>query len=154
MEKFLILSNPFGENKPAGNDRQGIQKSQNCMKEIVIAPTKTTFAVLFDFSKGLLRFSGNSYPENALEFFQPLINKLKSVLKNYQKPLEVVFEINYFNTSSSKYLFKIMELLDQYKRRGNEVRVYWHSQQGDEDMLETWQELMEELEMDFSVVKS
>ncbi|MFO7979132.1 MAG: DUF1987 domain-containing protein [Bacteroidales bacterium] len=124
------------------------------MKEIIVEPTKTTFSVLFDFSKGLLHFSGNSYPENAIEFFQPLINKLKNVLKNYHKPLEVVFVVNYFNTSSSKYMFKIMELLDQYKRKGNVVQVYWHLQPGEEDMLETWHELMDELDMDFTVVEA
>ena len=124
------------------------------MKEIVIEPTKTTFGVEFNFSKGKLRFTGNSYPENAIEFFQPLINKLKAFLKSSRKPLVVVFDVNYFNTSSSKYLFKIMELIDEYKKRGNDVQIYWHFFDGEEDMLETWRELMNELDLEFSVVEA
>jgi hypothetical protein len=124
------------------------------MKEIVIEPTKTTFGVVFNFSKGKLHFTGNSYPENAIEFFQPLINKLKTYLKSSRKALEVVFEVNYFNTSSSKYLFKIMELIDEYSKRGNEVKIFWHFFDGEEDMLETWRELMNELDLEFSVVEA
>lgn len=124
------------------------------MKEFVIEPTKTTFAIMFDFSTGILQFSGNSYPENVIEFFLPLIERLKNYLKSCRKPLKVIFRVNYFNTSSSKYLFKIMELLDQHRRKGFEVDIHWHFAEGEEDMLEIWKELMGELDLDFQVVKA
>jgi hypothetical protein len=123
------------------------------MKELIIEPTKTTFFVNFDFSNGIIRFSGNSFPENAIEFFQPLIDKLKLSLRNYKKPLKVIFQVNYFNTSSSKYLFKIMEVLEQHQNKGNEVEVIWHFVEGEEDMLETWSELIGELDLEFKIVE-
>lgn len=122
------------------------------MKELIIEPTKTTFSVNFDFSQGVLKFSGNSYPENAYEFFQPLIDKLKVFLKDFRKSVKVVFVVNYFNTSSSKYMFKIMELIDQHKRKGNDVEVLWHFIPGEEDMLETWSDLMNELDLSFEII--
>ncbi len=123
------------------------------MKDLYVEPTKTTFGVEFNYSEGLLKLEGNSYPENAIEFFQPLIDWARDFTKANRKAVRLDLKVNYFNTSSSKYIFKLMEIFHDYQKRGNKVEVNWHFFEGQEDMLETWQELMGELDMKYQLVK-
>ncbi len=122
------------------------------MKELILAPTKTTFGINFDYLNGVLNFSGTSYPDNAIEFFQPLTDWVKEFTLNEDRPLIVNFNVNYFNTSSSKYLFKILELIDEYKNSGHTVEIYWHYIEGEEDLLDSWKELVDELDLEYEIV--
>ncbi len=130
-----------------------VKQSDPFMEDLNIEPTKTTFGVRFHSTNGFMEIKGNSYPENAIEFFQPLLDWVRNFTKANRKPVRLVFKVNYFNTSSSKYIFKLMEIFHEYQKRGNKIEVQWQFFQGQEDMLETWQELMGELDMKYQVVK-
>jgi predicted membrane GTPase involved in stress response len=98
-----------------------------------------------------LQFSGDSYPENAADFFQPLLQWVNNYVRVPHEQTTVEFRLKYFNTSSSRYIFQIMEILHGYQARGNAVKVVWKSQGQDDDMLDTWREIMDELEMPYAV---
>lgn len=118
-----------------------------------ISPTKTSFEVDLDPVKGQLLFRGMSYPENAREFFRPVLKWVRQMTVIAGKPLRVVFQVEYFNTSTLRYLYEILELLNRYRNAGNRLDVeYWHAS-GSEDLLETWRELMDELDMPFRQVE-
>lgn len=120
-------------------------------KDLIIEATRTTLGVEFFYSKGLLRLSGDSFPENAADFFQPLLQWVKDYVGAAHEQTKVEFRVKYFNTSSSRYIFQIMEILHGFEGQGNPVQVVWISHGQDDDMLDTWRELMDELEMAYAV---
>ncbi len=121
------------------------------MENLIINPTKTTFGVCFNAEKGTLDISGTSYPDNAIEFFKPLLDWVKQYTENMDSALLIQFKVNYYNTSSSKYLFKMLEMVENYFTKGHEVEIIWHYYEGEEDMLDTWKELIEELDLPYRI---
>ncbi len=126
-------------------------KKVSVPKDLLIKPTQTTFGIEFLFSKGVFRFTGDSYPENSVEFFQPLLIRITEYLLFPGKDLTIEFRVNYFNTSTSKYLFQFMELLAAYQAYGNQLNITWFSSGTDDDMLEVWREIMLELDLSFRI---
>lgn len=122
------------------------------MENIIISPNKSTFGIHFNFEKGLLEFSGTSYPDNAADFFEPLCDWVKQLVGNTKKPITVNFKINYFNTSSSKYIFLLLELLSAHHRNNNKLNINWYFFDGEEEMLEAWKEIVDELNLPYNVV--
>jgi len=121
------------------------------MENITISPTKKSFGITCNGEKGIIDITGISYPENAIEFFTPVLDWVKQFTENNNMPLLLQFKVNYYNTSSSKYLFKMLEILEKYYNKGNKVEVKWYYCEGEEDMLESWKEMMEEFKLPYSI---
>lgn len=122
------------------------------MENLVINPTKTTFGINFNSEAGALDISGTSYPDNAIEFFKPILDWVKEFTEaKNNDTLIIQFKVNYYNTSSSKYLFKMLEMVEKFHSKGNNVEIIWHYYEGEEDMLDTWKELIEELDLPYKI---
>src|ERR1700735_5672650 len=99
-----------------------------------IAATNTTPSVILDTARKILEFSGESYPENAVQFYQAVQQKLEVYLGENSEPLTVNFKLDYFNTSSSKCLLDLLECLERSHQRGKSITVNWYYSEEDEDM--------------------
>jgi len=64
------------------------------MENFVIPQTKYTPLIELHYQDKFLRIYGDSYPENAMEIFQPLINKLDEYFKQPQQSLVVDLRID------------------------------------------------------------
>ena len=126
-----------------------MKKNPKVLRDLRIDASPTTFGIEFLSSEGLIKFTGNSYPENAVDFFQPLLQWVKAYVRFHRQKTLVEFRVNYFNTSSSKYLFQILELLDSFRAKGNQVDIEWVVNEENEEMLDTWREIMGELELEY-----
>ncbi len=123
------------------------------MQNFYLAPTRTTFEIKFDQEKNILEFKGKSYPSNAFEFFKPIIIWIEEYLTMVnQTTVKVYFQVNYFNTSSSKYLFEVLELFNQYYQKDVDLNFFWVCEKGVDDIFETWKEMMHELDMPFEII--
>ena len=120
-------------------------------RDLIIAPTLSTFGIEFLYSKGILKFSGKSYPDNSGLFFDPLLAWVDNLINSGHKKIRVEFAVSYFNTSSSKYLFQIMLRLKQYQQQGKQLDFVWHLPSNDEETAETWKEIMEELQLEYTM---
>jgi hypothetical protein len=116
------------------------------MEKILIEHTKTTPKVILDHELGTASIEGESYPENAIEFFKPVFAWL-SKYKESNQGLTFIFKLNYFNTSSSKCIMDIFESLEEYHLKGADVKVKWMYHVDDEDMMESGQEFVDDLEL-------
>ena len=125
------------------------------MKDLKIEKTKYTLDIDFDVKTGILKMSGSSYPENAIDFYKPIIEWIESFIKNEKKPMTLNFRLNYLNTSSTKCILDVFELLEEYNEK-NDVVVNWYYEEDDEDILETEEEMGEDMEipMNFIPVKA
>jgi hypothetical protein len=106
----------------------------------------------FNKETGVLDMAGSSYPENALEFFHPIINWIKNYISEVHKQLVMNIRLNYLNTSSTKCILDIFEILDQYYKSGGDVKLNWYYAGDDEDIKETGEELGEDLEFPIAFI--
>ncbi len=116
------------------------------MENLHIEKTKYTMAVDFNQDTGVLEMEGSSYPENALDFFGPIINWIKNYIAQIHRPIVMNIRLNYLNTSSTKCILDIFEILEQYYKTGGEVKIDWYYAEDDEDIMETGEELGEDFD--------
>lgn len=114
------------------------------MENLKIKGTKSTMEVDFNKETGMLKLSGSSYPENTLDFFAKISSWIKEYFMTVNKPIELNINLNYINTSSTKCLLDVFETFNYYHQQGLAVRINWHYQEDDEDILETGEELAED----------
>lgn len=116
-----------------------------------IKSTSVTPAVLFKEKESVLMMKGRSSPSGALEFYEPIITKIKS-FTSPQKRIRAVFKMEYFNTSSSKCLFNLLRELSRKASTGNKVSIEWHHDEYDEDMREVGEDFSDALGLQFKYV--
>ena len=90
--------------------------------------------VNFNASTGKLVIEGRSILENTTRFYKPLLDWLDKYCEAPAEKTELHLRLEYFNTSTSKYLLSILEKLDELYSGGDDVVLYWYS--SDEDMEE------------------
>lgn len=115
------------------------------MENLYIAPTPSSPEVDFQFDARTLSLRGESYPENAAAFYGDIIARLKQYLGAQSGiTLEVNIALAYFNSSSTKMLFNLIEALNNAAEDGNAVRLNWFHDEEDDTILEFGQELSED----------
>jgi len=123
------------------------------MENFKIPATKYTLEVNLDAAAGTLEMSGSSYPENAIDFFQPIFDWIKMYLAEAPPKVILKLKINYLNTSSAKCILDILETLEQYyKEKNRDVSVNWYYAKDDEDILEMGEEIAEDSEIPFNLL--
>ena len=116
------------------------------MENLLIEKTKYTMAVNFNKDTGIMEMEGSSYPENALDFFGPIISWIKNYIQEIKKEIVMNIRLNYLNTSSTKCILDIFEILEQYHNSGGKVKINWYYAEDDEDIMETGEELGEDFD--------
>lgn len=121
------------------------------MKAFKVEATEFTPMVNFDKEKTPFIVAGVSRPENAHEFYEPVIDWLKDYKNNPLKVTVINFQFDYFNTSSLKYFLIILSQFKDIEESGNDVRLSWYYDEEDESMFEAGKNLEElsELHFDF-----
>ena len=99
-------------------------------------------SVSFDADTGVCDISGESYLDNAAEFYDRLISWLDQYIKEVKKPITFSFKLTYFNTSSSKRILYIMLKLKEFIDQGGEVTANWYYDKNDIEMEEDIEDLM------------
>ena len=103
------------------------------MSEWFLPPTLSTPEVLLDPGKGLLRIKGESYPENVLSFYAPLLEQITTALEEGQPArFRVEMHVTYYNSASAKAIHRIFKLLNQAGERGCAIQVFWHFDEEDD----------------------
>ncbi len=101
------------------------------------SPTTPYFPeVMFDADKGICEISGESYMEETYKFYLPLINWLKDYTKEVKKPVELNIKLIYLNTSSTKCVLDMLEILKDFEDAGGKAKVTWYYDKSDPDMVD------------------
>ena len=98
--------------------------------------TAKTPSINFDLKNGSLQIKGWSVPENAIEFYVPLLEALDKYTSAVKPATNVDISLEYFNTSSSKSILGVFKKLERIQQSGSEVTINWHYEKDDEDMLQ------------------
>ena len=106
------------------------------MENLVQSPTTHTPAIDFNYETGVLDI-WHSYSGNILNtFFQPVMNWLETYKKNPAPVTTLIFKMEYFNTSSTAFILRIIKIASQLKDQGNSVFIQWFYQEEDDDLVE------------------
>ncbi len=122
------------------------------MESLLIEKTKATPRIAFDAMTGVLLMEGSSYPENAVHFYQPVLEWLSRFLTTSSTPIVFHFRLDYFNTSSSKCIITILEMFEQALQFGRTITINWYYSEDDDDMKEHGEEFAEDFSMPFRFV--
>ncbi len=115
------------------------------MENIKRAGTENYPAVEFIFTDNQFKLSGESFMEDVSTFYGELIAKLEGhFAQASDQDITFVFDLEYFNSSSSRVVFNLFALLDKTAANGNKVLIEW--QFDDEDIGEEGEMLAEDIE--------
>ena len=107
------------------------------MQDLHIPAEKDKPEIAFKFSEHHLLLRGESFPENALAFYGPVISVLMDYLgQTKNTAITVDIELRYFNSSSTKILLNIFRMLDQASTNGNMVTLNWRHDPEDDTIAE------------------
>ena len=116
------------------------------MQNLEIPATARTPAVKFDFGQSHLKLVGESYPEDVIEFYNPIFASLDAYLSALgDGRCRFDFELIYLNSSSAKAIMMLMDKLDAAAANGATVDVYWYYDKEDDTMQELGEEFGEDL---------
>lgn len=122
------------------------------MNRLYIEGSKSTPTVEFDTNK--LSITGQSYPENAMQFYAPIFNWLNSYLQEPETNQETLFEFNllYINTSSSKCIMDIIDSLETAFKKGKAILINWYYNIDNESLLECALEFQGDVSLPFNII--
>ena len=122
------------------------------MNNTFLAATKSSPEVNFDARSGLLRLTGESYPENAFDFYTPLFAWLQEFLDASTLPVRLVLQLSYINTGTIKCLLDVFDQLEAAADHGRDVGIVWYYDPANERALETGEEFAEDLKVPFELI--
>lgn len=105
------------------------------MEKLLIEPTNITPQVAFD-PNGQLEISGLSLPEDSYEFYNPMLAWVTTYAKSPAAKTELIFKFEYFNTSSTSYILKLIKEMAKLLNEGHQATVSWYHDYDDDDMSE------------------
>ncbi len=120
------------------------------MENINIEATRFTPRISFDIKSSLLEIRGESYPENTADFYSPVFFWVENYIEQLKdQSFSIDIELFYFNSSSSKILLDLFDLLESAAKKGRNITVNWIYEDDDEESLE----FGEEFQDDFNAVQ-
>lgn len=124
------------------------------MKKLFIKGTKQTPEIVFDNKSGILDISGRSIPEDSYSFYQPITDWVEEYAENPPEKTVVKVYLEYFNTSSSKFILEIFNRLKPLaKNDDGKIKVEWYYDEDDEEMMETGEDYQDVSQLPFDFIE-
>ncbi|MDG1842425.1 MAG: DUF1987 domain-containing protein [Crocinitomicaceae bacterium] len=114
------------------------------MEVLELEGTSYTPKVVFDLKNKVFEISGDSRPEDTHTFYQVLIDWLSKLdSPSVQEDLKFKFAFDYLNSSSSKFIFKLISCLKNLESKDINFSIDWFYDEPDIDMKELGEEYAE-----------
>jgi hypothetical protein len=106
--------------------------------------TTSTPYILIDEEKNYMKFEGRSFHENVVEFYKDVNNWLDAYLETDFGCFTFDFEMNYFNSSTSKLLHNMLTKMDKYASDKKKVIVNWITTEDNDIIIECGEDFQED----------
>lgn len=103
------------------------------MNPLIIQATEDTPEVIFDPSQNIFKLSRISVPEDAYEFYHPIIQWIKNYSNDAQPETLIEFDLEYVNSASAKQLIQLLLALEDLNKK-QKIKIKWYYEAIDEDM--------------------
>ena len=115
---------------------------------------KTIETPYVHLEEGLIKMEGRSMPENVMQFYA----KINEWINKYiQKPLsftKIDLFLSYLNSCSTKHICELLTTLNTCYLEGNEMKVIWTYEEGDESTLEIGYDLESMVDIPFEYIEN
>ena len=122
------------------------------MENLMIERTKSTPQIEFSYDRHQLSINGQSYPENAFNFYEPVTKWIDDYLALEPEIIVVEIDISYINSSSSKCLTDILDKFEEAHQKGIQVKLNWYCNEENESELECAEEFLEDLTFEHQII--
>jgi hypothetical protein len=125
------------------------------MENIHIEGSHTNFfvpTVDFNAESGICTLSGESFLEDTIEFYDPLVQWLEEYTTQVKNPVTFEIKLTYFNTSTSRSILDLLNVLKDYEETGGQVVVNWHYDEDDIDMEEDIEDYMLDTGLEINMI--
>ncbi|MGD9504912.1 MAG: DUF1987 domain-containing protein [Syntrophobacteraceae bacterium] len=123
------------------------------METLRLEATASTPLVLFDPGAGVFEIRGESYPENSMEFYRPVVDWLVDYLDGFDGRFVLTVDTPYLNSSSVRYMMDLLDALESVHGAGKNVAVEWFCDEENERAFETAKELGEDMSFPFNIIE-
>lgn len=121
------------------------------MEKWTIDATDRSPLVLLDRQESFLRIEGRSYPEEGMDFFDPIIVRFKT-LENSENPVRTIhIRLEYYNSATSKALSELFQSLSIAKRAGHDVKIVWEYEEEDDGIQEDIDMFIDTFDLPFEI---
>ena len=110
-------------------------------------------SITLDKSDATFEIAGASFPEDARDFYAPVLEWIEEFAENPLDELCLRFKLTYYNTSSSKIIHAIFEKFESLYDNGCKLSVKWHYESDDEDMYEAGLGYKDRIEIPFELIE-
>ncbi len=132
------------------------------MQQLYISPTDLTPEVHLSPDENIFSISGISSPEDVRAMYYPVIEWIVKFITGIiegkdnpyssENPLVFKTDLQYFNSSSAKFLYDIFMELKRLASTGTPVKVDWYYDEEDVDMKEAGSDIAMLAEMEFTYI--
>jgi hypothetical protein len=128
------------------------------MRKLIIEQTSNSPKVVLDPERRVFEISGESRPPDVSSFYNEIINWMDDYSVHLSKtsahddPVVFNFDLEYFNSSSAKYILDFCKQVAGVNSKGKNVKVNWHYEEGDMDMLEVGREMSRMAKIPFEYI--
>jgi len=108
-------------------------------------------AIVFDSNQALLTFSGRCIPSDP----EWLFNSIESLVTGYliENPiLKCQFNLEYFNSVSSRSIVKLLKVLETHSKQGATVSIIWYYEMDDDDSLDFAKDMKDLIDISIELV--
>jgi hypothetical protein len=133
------------------------------MQKLYIQSSANTPEISFSPKENKFLIRGNSSPEDVRALYYPVIDWLSHFVDDVlegeipqysaSSPLKFQADLNYFNSSSAKFLFDIFSELKRLPDAGIPVNVDWQYDCDDIDIKEAGSDIASLVDMNFNFVE-
>lgn len=120
------------------------------MEFITIEPTSATPLFSYNPATTTLCIIGESYPENSFDFYAPVLSWLKASL-NELPGLTLDIAITYMNSSSTKCVFDLLDVMEDAFGRGVKTAIIWRYDLENPRSYEMAEDFREEVTFPFTI---
>ena len=122
------------------------------MNPLNIEATNNTPAINFNPKSSSLEIKGDSYPENSFTFYTPILELIEEFIQTKPQMFICKFQLIYFNSSTSKVLYDLLDMLDDAKDDIN-IKIDWNYDKKNYSAQESGEEFKEDYEdLNFNLI--
>jgi|ERR1035438_4876016 hypothetical protein len=104
------------------------------MQSLIVKESDNSPKVILDPEKKIFEFSGSSHPENPAKFYNPILEWIDGYALAPIELTEVSFKLDYFNSSTAKYLLNILWGFEKIMKANPENKVVFIWYYNEEDL--------------------
>jgi len=108
--------------------------------------------IIIDDENYKVYVKGSSFPPNAFNVYDPLLEWVNKIPLEGVKQIEFDFFYNYLNSSSKSVLLELFMRLEDLSRRNINIIISWLYYEDDEDMEEIGVEFQEMFSLSFQII--